>query len=82
VRNLIAMGLVSFEDETYVRLTEEGRRQAAAIYEKHELFARFLRSIGVDELVAQQDACKIEHVVSPETVEKLKEFFSTQIEKK
>lgn len=59
-----------------IELTELGRATAQKIYERHLLLSSFLTSIGVSEEIASEDACKIEHVISDETFEKLKEHFN------
>ena len=58
-----------------IELTELGKATAQKIYERHLLLSSFLTSIGVSEEIASEDACKIEHVISDETFEKLKEHF-------
>jgi Mn-dependent DtxR family transcriptional regulator len=59
-------------------LTEKGLAIAREIYERHNLVAKFLMSIGVSKETAFEDACKIEHDLSRESFEKIKEhFFST-----
>ena len=57
-----------------LRLTEKGLATAKKIYERHTVLSTFLKKIGVDEKTAAQDACKIEHVISDETFERLKNF--------
>ncbi len=46
------------------------------IYERHELFTKWLTSLGVDEKIAAQDACKIEHVLSRESFEAIKKHIA------
>jgi Mn-dependent DtxR family transcriptional regulator len=46
------------------------------IYERHVVLSTWLKSIGVSDKTATDDACKIEHVISDETFQKLKEFFN------
>ena len=58
---------------------ESGRRIADSIYERHQLLSQFLATLGVSEDIAAQDACRIEHVISEETFEKLKEFSSEHL---
>ena len=58
----------------HIELTETGLAIATDIYEKHNLLARFLISLGVSEGAAFEDACKIEHDLSRESFERLKEF--------
>lgn len=51
----------------YIAFTEAGRAIAEKVYRKHELLTQFIRKLGVDEKIAEQDACRIEHVISDET---------------
>jgi Mn-dependent DtxR family transcriptional regulator len=44
------------------------------VYERHQTLTSFLLSIGVSEQTAKEDACKIEHDISKETLSKIKEF--------
>ena len=53
-----------------------GRELAEKIYERHNVLTSFLKSIGVDEETASEDACKMEHVISDKTFEALKSFLS------
>ena len=49
---------------------------ASATYQKHKLLSSLLQSLGVSEEVALRDACKIEHDLSAETFDKLKDYFT------
>jgi DtxR family Mn-dependent transcriptional regulator len=63
------------EHERYrtVSLTKKGAVQAAEIRGRHDFLTTFLRDIvGVDAATAEQDACKMEHVLSEETLKKMK----------
>ena len=83
VKKLSKMGLVEYERYGPVRLTSEGKRLASRIRHVHEVLFRFLHDIlGVDEEVANEDACKIEHFLHPSTVEKLVEFLEKHLEVK
>lgn len=53
-------------------LTEEGRKVAEHVYDRHQLLTSVLTMLGVDEKIAAQDACRIEHVVSEETMDCLR----------
>ena len=68
---LLEKGFI-YEDGKHLFLTEEGKRAAKAVFEKHCILRDFLLSIGVDPETAEEDACKMEHVVSPKTVEQMK----------
>ena len=65
-------GLVRHERYGGVELTSAGRNRAEAVYERHDLLHRFLCDVlKVSEPVAAADACRIEHALSPETVDRL-----------
>ena len=58
-----------------VHLTDEGEEKAAEIYAKHVTIRQFLlECLGVDKAIAEQDACRIEHLLHPETIDRMKEF--------
>ncbi len=59
-----------------LELTETGRTIAETIYERHQVLSAFLTSIGVDPVVAANDACKIEHAISAESFSALKDYLS------
>jgi Mn-dependent DtxR family transcriptional regulator len=61
-------GLITTNADGYMSFTEAGFRVASDIYARHTLLTQFLTSIGVPEDIAREDACKIEHDISPETV--------------
>lgn len=58
----------------YITLTESGMAIAKSTYERHEFFTDWLVSMGVNSEIAAEDACKIEHVLSPESFEAIKNF--------
>jgi Mn-dependent DtxR family transcriptional regulator len=68
-------GHIEIDVLNQIKLTESGRKIAEAIYERHRLLTQFFTSIGVDEKVAAEDACRIEHIISQQTFEKIKEKF-------
>ncbi len=60
------------EQEAYgnIRLTDSGRCRAQAVYDRHVLLTRFfVETLSLDPEIAEQDACRIEHVISPQTIE-------------
>lgn len=67
-------GTISIDGRGFILLTDEGRRIAEMIYDRHAFLRAFLTGIGVSNEVAEKDACRIEHVLSAETFEKLKEY--------
>ena len=60
-------GYVEFNEDGMLTLTEAGAEIASKTYQKHKLFSQFFQMIGVDAETAQEDACKVEHDVSPKT---------------
>ena len=67
-------GLVTVDDDNHITLTETGKAVAEQIYERHKLLSELLIHIGVSKETALKDACKIEHDISEETFEALKNF--------
>jgi Mn-dependent DtxR family transcriptional regulator len=68
-------GHVIVSPQGHISLTEAGQKAAAAVYERHVLLRRFLVEVlQVDSAAAEIDACKVEHLLSAESVEKLKIF--------
>lgn len=69
---LRASGHIVMEKDGQLKLTEEGLRVAASIYERHKLLTNWLIHLGVSQETAAEDACKIEHDISEETFQCLK----------
>ncbi len=78
LKSLRENDLVTVSDSGFLALTDAGLTLALAIYDRHETLRRFFCSIGVDAQTAHEDACKIEHNLSPQTFEKLKSFIAKQ----
>ena len=72
MRNLRQSGHVQVDDAGDITLTDAGLAVAQQMYERHEIIAAFLLSLGVPEEIAFRDACKIEHDISPESFEAIK----------
>ena len=60
------------DSDYFLHLTDIGREVAEQIYEKHRFFTERLIAAGVDPKTAEADACRIEHVISDESFQKLK----------
>jgi len=68
-------GLVEHERYGYVGLTSEGEKLAEEVIRRHKALTRFFaEALGVDREIAEEDACKIEHVISPLSMERLTKF--------
>ena len=66
-------GYVVIDGDGLIHLTDSGQEIAERIYERHELFTRWLVMLGVDPETAAADACKIEHDISAEAFKRIKE---------
>lgn len=72
-------GMVEQQPYGRISLTEEGRRQAMAVRSRHTTIKHFLTQVlGVEEATAEEDACRMEHVVSEETMERLTSYIREQ----
>ncbi len=60
-------GLITVDNDGYIRLTESGITLAEKIYDRHKALTELLVSLGVSVEVAAEDACKMEHVISDES---------------
>lgn len=78
MRKLRENGYIIMDDEGYITLTPDGMEIATKIYERHKLLTQWLMHIGVDELTAREDACRMEHAISEESFEKIKEYVLAQ----
>jgi DtxR family transcriptional regulator, Mn-dependent transcriptional regulator len=68
-------GFITMEQNGNLVLTETGRKKAESVYERHTLIALFLQmTLGIDPAIAAQDSCRIEHIISEESFERIKQF--------
>jgi DtxR family Mn-dependent transcriptional regulator len=67
-------GYINYEKYRGATLTEKGKKIAISLKEKHQVVQEFLKTLGIEEDIANQDACKIEHVVSDETINVLTSY--------
>lgn len=72
MKNLRLNGYIEVDAAGLIRLRPEGQQIAEAVLEKHRLMTSFLVALGVSEEVAAEDACRIEHVLSDESFEAIK----------
>lgn len=73
MKRLRENGYIEMDGEGYITLTDAGHEIALKIYNRHRLLTHFLVQLGVSEETAAADACKIEHDLSEETLQKIKE---------
>ena len=64
-------GFVTVDGEGYLHLTESGLAIARKMYDRRQFFLKLLAAVGVDSQTAEEDACRMEHVVSDESFQKL-----------
>jgi DtxR family Mn-dependent transcriptional regulator len=74
ILELKKLGLVTQEPYSGVELTEEGRKAAADVLNRHILLKGFLIRLGVSEAIADKDACSMEHILSAETLSTIEDF--------
>lgn len=68
-------GIITIDRNGYINFTQKGSLKAKLIYERHMILTKYLMlTLNLDEEFAEKDACKIEHVISKETFEKIREF--------
>ncbi len=72
MKNLRENGYIRIDDGGELILTETGMEIALRMVERHEIISLALMAIGVSEETARKDACKIEHDISDETFEAIK----------
>ena len=65
---------INYEKYIGVTLTSKGKKIAIDTKRKHETLKKFLMILGITEKTADEDACKIEHIVNPETMKRLTKF--------
>lgn len=70
--NLRNLGLVTTDEHGFLHLTDEGRAEAEKVLERHLLITDWLVGLGVGEETAAEDACRIEHVISEETFQRIR----------
>ncbi len=70
--------LITVDQNGYISLTKAGRDIAEKMYERHTFLTNALIQLGVDEEIAKVDACKIEHHISDEAFEMIKQHSTKQ----
>ncbi len=77
MRQLRENGYVVMDEGGLLSLTDKGRQIAERVYERHQLLTNWLVALGVDAETAATDACRIEHVISAESFEKIKQHVAS-----
>ena len=68
-------GFLTMDKDSFLHLTVEGRKIAERIYERHRFFTQWLIEAGIDPETAEQDACRMEHTVSQESFEQIRNAY-------
>ena len=76
MKKLRELKLINVDKDGLISLTDEGRIIAERTYERHTVLKAILIHIGVDEQVAEDDACKVEHELSEETFSRIREVYN------
>ena len=76
MKNFREEGYITVDTDGYIDLTDKGLEIARRVYERHEIIAKVLMSLGVSRETALDDSCKIEHVISEESFLKIKDFLN------
>ena len=80
MKNFREEGYIHMDSEGSITLTEKGQEIAERVYERHQIVAKALMALGVDEVTAYEDSCKIEHDISNLSFEKIKEHLARHSE--
>ena len=75
-------GYILMEKDGAITLTDSGKKLAETIYERHTVLSELLIRLGVDEKTATDDACRIEHVISDESFQAIKQYYYQHKSKK
>lgn len=74
IQKLDENGFLVYEKYRGLKMTSKGEALAKSVCKRHKTLATFLKIIGVDEKIAEEDACKIEHNINPITMDRLTKF--------
>lgn len=78
MKNLRQKEQITVTKEGFIYLTDSGKEIAEMIYERHQLLTSWLTALGVDPKIAAEDACKMEHVISKQSFEAIKQHVKKQ----
>lgn len=78
MKNLRENGCISVSNAGFITLTKKGLEIAEMIYERHTFLSGWLVSLGVDETIAAEDACRMEHVISKESFAAIKKYVADE----
>ncbi len=76
VNKMQKSGLITIENNGGIELTVEGKKKAESVYEKHCVITKMLKMLGVDSKSAEDNACRIEHVISEDVFDAIKDHLN------
>lgn len=74
MKNLLDKGYIEYNDNKSLKLTDKGLKEALRVYERHLVLEALLVHLGANEEMAEENGCKIEHVISDELLDVLKGY--------
>jgi Mn-dependent DtxR family transcriptional regulator len=66
--------LINVDNDGYITLTDEGKKLASGVYDRHSTIHSWLVGLGVSDDVAEEDACRMEHIISEDTFQAIKKI--------
>lgn len=78
MKHLREKGHITMEENGFIHLTPSGEAIAQDILSRHEFFTSMLKMMGVEEEIAYEEACMLEHDISKDTFEKMRSWMETQ----
>ena len=72
-------GFLTMDADKRISLTEAGREAAEQVFEKHRILTDCLVTMGVDPGIAEKDACRMEHLISAETLVQMKNYVGREV---
>lgn len=67
-------GYINVDGDGYITLTDAGKKKAKSIFDRHTILTKMLISLGVDKVTADEDACRMEHVISDKSFNAMKNY--------
>ena len=78
MKNLRNSELITVDSDGFISLTDAGHEIAETIFERHTVLSNMLINLGVHADIAAEDACRMEHVISPESFRAIKDHLNSQ----
>lgn len=79
LRNLEKKGYIEYKEDKIVRFTKEGEMIAEKLYKKHVYLTKVLKHMGIEDDIAEKEACQIEHAISDNSFKKIKKYFDKKL---